>query len=330
MKSEEISTLSQQCIDNNIYVIVILGALQAIALENIKNFPGNPKIICLNFSKIKVHERANTIIFSLFSNNILTNLINYRRCFRELKKIKKVSKTFSVGIPHIHHSIANFLAFQLAPDNIDLLPDGLLNYYNAVPSKKQRRASLLKKIMCRLLGGKYQIHLGNLTAMETINYRNNYTFSEKGLYTKAGETIIIKLEAGPLKNSEAIFFLDQPLDDIDADIRKKIVAGVNEYVAPKSHIIYKPHRDQRQTTIKALRTQTLTSLPKEEIAEYALKKQGATEVVGIYSSALITLKILYPSVMCTSIGFNLLIKKRPELLSARKKMKSIGINIIDL
>jgi hypothetical protein len=239
-----------------------------------------------------------------------------------------VASRLEAAVPHVYHSLGNFLAFSLNPDALDLLPDGLLNFYDARPNDKQRRSMRYKRLGTRLLGARYQPYDGNLTAMELLDYRRQYVFTERKLFTQARELARLIIPVAEAATGDDLFFIDQPLDDLSAVRRARLDRAIEAFVGCDRAVLYKPHRDQVSPSIQ-LPPQRLTALPKTDIAEYVLQQHGASEVVGIYSSALLTLKIIYPQLPCTSIGFNLLVEQRPELARARTVMEDFGIRLID-
>lgn len=309
-------------------VFLGLGALQAIAVEQIVQQPAQGPVIFLNCSKIRPTLPSHVTEISIGGGTRLETVRDYQRCYAGLKKLRAVASRLEAAVPHVYHSLGNFLAFSLNPDALDLLPDGLLNFYDARPNDKQRRSMRYKRLGTRLLGARYQPYDGNLTAMELLDYRRQYVFTERKLFTQARELTRLVIPVAEAATGDDLFFIDQPLDDLSAERRARLDRAIEAFVGCDRAVLYKPHRDQVSPSIQ-LPPQRLTALPKTDIAEYVLQQHGASEVVGIYSSALLTLKIIYPQLPCTSIGFNLLVEQRPELARARTVMEDFGIRLID-
>ncbi len=323
------STLAKSAQGKPVSVFLGLGALQAIAVEQIAQQPTQGPVVFLNCSEIRPRLPAQVTEVRVGAGGRIETLLDYRRCYAGLKRLKAVAARLEVAVPHVYHSLGNFMAFSLNPDALDLLPDGLLNFYDARPSDEQRRSMRHKRLVARLLGARYQPHKGNLTAMEQLEYRRQYVFTERKLYTQAREQIKLEIPVAEAASGDDLFFIDQPLDDLSDERRNRLNQAIEGFVGGDRAVLYKPHRDQINPSIQLPQNQ-LTVLPKTDVAEYVLQQHGASEILGIYSSALITLKIIYPEIPCTSIGFNLLVEQRPELARARAVMQDFGIRLIDV
>jgi hypothetical protein len=145
-----------------------------------------------------------------------------------------------------------------------------------------------------------------------------------------GERNIIQLpHASITKGGSKILILDQPLKHISPQNILRIQKALARYLGEDSgQWIYKPHRDQTQSNIGIDTSSTSIKLSGADIAEHIIKDFRVRKIVGIYSSALITLKIMYPDLPCISVGANVLIEERPELKQAFNAMSDFGIKFI--
>jgi hypothetical protein len=324
------SKICKKIQNNRIRLFVILGAQQAIAAQAITEMDSDFYNICFNFTNISVPCMRKCLMINICSMSLLKAARYYKETYRFIKYIQKSASEFHVFIPHTFHAIANYLGFYSSAKTVNLLPDGMLNYFDARVTNKQYRNMLKKKTLV-LLGGRYHCYRGNLTGMDHVNYHSHYVFSKTSLFTTAGKQRIINLPKSSFpRNSRNIFILDQPLERLDKVAADRIRKALHEYLgADNGNWIYKPHRDQSVSNIFFSKSSRSVMIDKTEIAEYIIQKFPISKVVSIGSSALITLKIMYPKLPCVSVGFNVLLEYNPDFLDIASAMVDFGIEFID-
>lgn len=322
--------LVQRTNKRKVRLFLILGALQAVAVEQIVSQKTNYVDICLNLSTIPLHGCKNCEIIELHSKSLIVTAKQYIELFTAVKSIRRVATELHVFIPHAYHAIANYLAFSSGADTLHLLPDGLLNYYDARISVKLYQ-KMLPKLLVVLLGGKYKRYRGNYTAMEQLEYKRHYVFDTRSVFTSVGERRVIRLpHSSIIMSGSKIFILDQPLHHIDPQSALRIQKALTHYLGKDiGQWIYKAHRDQKQSNVVIDSSSTSIKLRGTAVAEHTINDFKVGKIVGICSSALITLKIMYPDMPCISIGANVLIEKQPELKRAFNAMSDFGIEFIE-
>jgi len=325
-----ITRLVQRTKNRKVRFFVILGALQAVAVEQIVQKKTDSVDICLNLSTITPRCSKHCEMVRIHSQSLVGTARQYVELFRAVKSIRRVASELHVFIPHAYHTIANYLAFNSGADTLHLLPDGLLNYYDAKISDRQYR-KMLPKLLVVALGGKYKRYRGNYTAMEQLDYKSHYVFDTRSVFTRVGERRVIPLpHSSSIKGGSKIFILDQPLQHIDPKTALRIKKALTRYLGKDlGQWIYKAHRDQKQSNVVIDASSTSIKVSGTTVAEHIIKDFRVGKIVGIYSSALITLKIMYPDLPCISVGANVLIENRPELKQAFNVMSDFGIEFIE-
>ncbi len=311
-------------------LFVLLGAQQAIAVNEIVKKEPYYKNICFNFTNIAFQEMENCEIIVVNSKPLIIVALQYASIFNIIKKIRNSATEFHVFIPHAYHAIANYLAFYSNPDTINLLPDGILNYFDGKVGNRQYFQMVKKKILF-LLGGRYHCYRGNLTGCEYLKFHSHYAFSDKALYTKVGKQILINLpQIFTPDDRTKIFILDQPLHNLPQKASFRIQKALQNYLGEDKGLwIYKPHRDQEVCNISISEFSSSITVNKFKIAEYIIKDFPIAEIVSISSSALITLKIMYPDIPCVAIGLNVVIENNPKHSTTAAAMAKFGIKFID-
>jgi len=103
--------------------------MQVIAIEELAKQETFDHKLCINLSSLEISLPRDTQLMEPMASSRWTQLRFYRRVLRRVKQLRADYSSVRVAIPHPYHSIGNYLAFSLAADQVDLLPDGALNYY---------------------------------------------------------------------------------------------------------------------------------------------------------------------------------------------------------
>lgn len=306
----------------------VIGAQQAVAVPLLlEGVSGRSMVFRLSGVPLDVPSNSDCEQFVLPQGGYsLDNFRVYRLAIRKLHELRSRCTELHVYVPHVFHSMANFAAIDLKPDQVHLLPDGVLNYYDVNVDLQRRLHMGWKALIMKLCGGRYRFYTGALTGADAVDYSSTYTFNEAGLRTRYGR--ICPLRLAPVKPAgagEAVLFVDQPLHTLRKTLRQAIEAQVTQYLNSRK-VVYKAHVSQDQPSVPI--PDDVEILPKDRPVESLLDGLPISEVVSVSSSALLTLKQLNPSLHCTAVGIEHLANEKPELARVRDTMLAAGIRCL--
>lgn len=215
--------------------------------------------------------------------------------------------SFHAYVPHPLELPGNHFVFSKRPgDTVDLLPDGLVNYFertmrperlSAVPRYCVRIA--LEKIAARRHGFRYRpVWRGHQTQYEGGHYRTSWAFNPQGYLTVSGKLEVLPPVAGARDAAQrpsqrAVLFLDQELHQIvgpelEAEMRRRALELIREQ-APEV-LYYKAHpRGKNRCDELGLGDVPIRDCSGPGPAERLVALEGIRTVVGFYSTSLLLL-----------------------------------------
>ncbi len=281
-------------LENNI-LVVVHRSLQAnkIQIENIKKLYQWEEIIEIAYSK-------NSSIFKYI--NLVKYLKNNRYAYIFISKLEVVPK---IVIPNV------------IKEKVFILDDGVMTislYENNIKKNKINKYDF-KELRFLLFGLKIVIRdtinlftyfdLKPIPKVEII--KNNLTFLKENY-----------LE-GTLRDDEILYFLGHPSSKYisDEEYVESLVKIINFF---NKKIVYIPHRGETQEMIKRISALKSSLLSVEDInmpveLYFLENKIYPSEVIAYYSTALITLKIIYNK---CKISYIPIVKKGNEQTKLRK------------
>lgn len=320
------------CASARLHIFVNAGLLNHIATDCIlERIPSTDPvwIIDVNFSGgTQHHGRLFRTCIGKGSPRETTS--GYRQMYRILRNIKGRAGQMYLYVPHVFHSIANYLAFYAGPEKIFLLPDGLLNYYDArITGFRQHIRMLGKFLLAPMLGGRYRLFRGELICRELVHYAGCHVFSTLGLTTAVGTVELLNYSAPhfvPVAGRS--LYLDQPTEALAERARHELANALYAALRNESEILYKPHPTQRSCSIANSTRLPITPVVSKLPVEKVIAELQPERVLGIFSSALITLKLLYPDLDVCSVGTRYFTARNPRLAQAREAMTRLGIRVL--
>lgn len=259
---------------------------------------------------IRKEKLTNYLVLEIYKQKIISNMDNivrfhYQNIFQYFKQLNNARKLIdsnikkypnvSFYIPHPMHIITNYIVFSIKNRSINLIPDGILNYYD-YPSYKYRKQMLCKKAFAFLLRINYKLFNGHFTAYDVVNYEKIYTIYKKGMITIGENIVEIKLKSKKQNNSLFCLILGSPID------QKKIstyLSIVKEEIAilsnKKMTIFYKYHPSEKENNkLKLLLSENNISILNSKEPIESLCDDFAI-IIAPASSSLINLKLIYHS-----------------------------------
>jgi hypothetical protein len=223
----------------------------------------------------------------------------------------------------------NHFLFRKRPgDEVDLLPDGLLNYVHS--SLRPERCArwprylvrvALETVAAKLHGFSYVPLLsGHQTQFERGLYDASWTFRPEGYLTRCGDLKVVPRAEAPRASQSkdegpVVLFLDQELHGIvDGDLEAEMRAVASRVLGEQapSRVLYKAH-PRGKNRVDELRRAGLTvedasgPTPAETLAEL----HEVAAVVGFYSTTLLLLS-------GSQVGRLIAILPRAEQASVRR------------
>lgn len=212
-----------------------------------------------------------------------------------------------IYIPHPVELPGNhFFFFGREGDEIELLPDGLINYFPRTMQPEvwwQAPRYGLRLFLEHLAAWRWRfryrsVWAGHQTQYELGRYQRSWTFNPEGFLTVSGELQQLpalaqtaQTEALPARG--AVLFLDQELHEIvtpslERELREEVLQLLRE--RQPAHLFYKAHPrgKNRAPWLRQLGVQ-FTDCSGEENAERWLSKQPVELLLGFYSTSLVLL-----------------------------------------
>ncbi|MBF0233056.1 MAG: hypothetical protein HQK65_08465 [Desulfamplus sp.] len=323
-----------QKITQNIFVVT--SPMQLFAVDiilNEMNDCGHVKNFVFIFYKSEQSFKIkNAIVFNYDTNTYIKKVYSIFRFKKDIDKILSSENTNILYIAHPFHFACNYLAFNNFAEKIYLLPDGILNYYEARIDNNSLKKMIQGKILCAMAGINYKMFKGHYTGYELGIYSGVYCFSEKRLLTKTGKIFNIaktsvNIGLKPLK--DICLFIDQPVNkSIHYDLAKRI----NDFFLSRQFkkIIYKKHPSYKCDSLKYLLNSgaEICLIESKMPIEMLFDEIDAGYIVSFDSSALLTLKFLYPDRECVSIGMDLFCQQDYQLYKIKKIFMEQGIVLL--
>ena len=201
-----------------------------------------------------------------------------------------------------------------------------------------------RKIYLSLLGYKNDMNSMNLsfyTIFDLPQYRdeiiieNNYKF----LNLHYHNTNNITHREGNLKSSDTIYFLGQPLYNVlpinYAQYLSYLQSIFSLYVQNKQNLIYIPHRGEEEKTFKDIQKLYPKFIEVRKLSEpfelYLLENDiPINHLASFVSSALFTVKKLYPNVTIDAFSFPIKGKAEKNVLLIHSMLEKIGTNLLEI
>ena len=170
---------------------------------------------------------------------------------------------------------------------------------------------------------------------DEIIIENNYTFLNSHYQNKAN--IIPRKER--LKYSGTIYFLGQPLYSSLPINYTQYLSYLQSifsfYVQNKQNIIYIPHRGEEEKTFKDIKELYPQCIKVHKLSQpfelYLLENNiPINHLASFVSSALFTVKKLYPDVTIDAFKFPIKGKSEKNVLLIHTMLENIGANILKL
>lgn len=209
-------------------------------------------------------------------------------------------------VPHPLELPGNHFVFSRgAHDTVELLPDGLINYFER--TMRPERLSALPRYAVRVAleclaawwhGFRYRpIWNGHQTQYETGLYAASWTFNPEGYLTVSGELKVLPALRGadspPAPERRAALFLDQELyqvvgPSLEARLRLRAAEIVREQ---RPEVVYYKAHPRGKNRAGQLRELDLdvVDVSGPAPAEELIAKEGIRIVVGFYSTTLLLL-----------------------------------------
>lgn len=228
----------------------------------------------------------------------------FEHVYRELRV--KFPGPVHAYVPHPLELPGNhFVFFREAGDTVDLLPDGLINYFER--TMRPERPSAMPRYAFRLAlecfaawrhGFRYQpIWRGHQTQYERGFYSASWAFNPEGYLTISGELKIlppIRHPEPPLRASKrSVLFLDQELyqivgSSLETRMRRRAQEIVRQH--EPDVVYYKAHPRGRNRIEELLDLgPVVVDVTGPSPAEFLIAKNGIRIVVGFYSTTLLLL-----------------------------------------
>jgi hypothetical protein len=212
---------------NNIFIVSTIDS-KSLFYEHkyiqLKSFNKIPDLI----KEISTQDRKRAL------NNIIPNVDSERKL-----------KNIDIFIPHFYHLVTNYLVNYLFINRINslnIIPDGVLNYYHYEQNSSLKLNQFIKKITAKLIGIDYKMFFSK-NIVNPFNLDIDYIYSycpeltiNNGAQIK--EIFYPRLALSPNANNILILGTDfnNEYDDL---VCSSIVKLINKL--PESNIFYKKH-----------------------------------------------------------------------------------------
>lgn len=311
-------------------IYLVLGSLQARATRELLRYAAGDSLV-INGSPSPIPSRASVMVRTLGSTASVESAIDYWRLARQLKALQRSYGKISVAVPHIYHLIANHLYYEVCNDEVLLLPDGTLTLTPMKVRSEQRRKMLFRSALAPFLGLRYRSFQGSLHGFDRKVVDRVVTFFDSP-YLPAHRTIQkLDLSLALPVAAGTCLVVDQPMEqavvsrqDVD-DIAKAIAARAANF----TRRYVKLHPRQLGPSI-ARHTRDAVMLDRTIAAEDLFTDFAPEVIIGTASTALITLKSLFPETAVLAVGLNRVETARPEFRDFRAKLVSIGAEFVDV
>ena len=311
-------------INNEDYIIFYLGEKNSVHTEwygvdyNNIIFPDNKSF----FSRIKLFNQINNTVKKNKDKNIFfyaSTYVNFiSNYFFRKKNIKKVL---------ISHGISNYIlpAYDYSARGyikpFFLFKKLIILYFHYLTSFKQ----LVQLLLC---GKIYDFFYNHSSAYNKILYDKGYFFSLENLITKTKEDIEVNITTNENKLNLDKYILF--LEELHAPSRKNPIVNnkILEYFEDYSDhtVIYKPHPNMRKIKVsnRLPIKNKIIHIHSDIPAEYYIRKNNVTTVLGGLSSTLIYNKLINKN------NISILFDDQEANIAHSYLLRRFNVNIIQL
>ncbi|WP_188579605.1 hypothetical protein P7L64_19250 [Tistrella bauzanensis] len=289
-------------VNAHVYVCTGFESLKATAILLPMRRPGTPAyVMWFGGGEPRYLPVAEGVHVECFPGRDQASYSAGLRQFRDfLRRHPLVQRNCAVFVPHVMHFAASFFLPRRRHAWLALLPDGMINYAARRPAAAETLKNLAKTFVGLRYGVPYRpyLYLNHITAFERVPYDATFTFSEKGLVTRAGAVVVldaISADPAPAGDPRRIVFLDQEVSELlggnaERRLRDHAMAYLRRQ-APQT-VFYKPHPKglSRVAMVSSALGFDVQELPRTMPIEDLVGSLDAGEFVSFYSTALVSLK----------------------------------------
>jgi hypothetical protein len=317
-------------------VFIVFGVQQVLAVRGILADQGEVdglENLCLFYIDSDLaHTLPHCRVEHCRRQGVLAYVAELRRFREQVKAWLADYRQVCVFMPHAYYYPANYLLFADIDVQRYLIPDGVINYCDYRVGVAKTPTMLLRWLFGHLLGLPYWLYSGHITAIEAQRYDGVYTFSRSNLLTDHDNLVDIPVPRGePYKpDTRVCLFLDHYLQDVPAELQSRIISSARQYLddCPAEIVYHKKHPSWNVEENAILACEKCVELDSDEPAELLIEHLHPTEVISYASSALSTIREIYPELKCTAIGLNLL-QDLPDYADVQALFASRGVSLVD-
>lgn len=214
--------------------------------------------------------------------------------------------------PHACHPATNYLVFSGKCKSLHVFEEGIANYHDAYREKWV--VSKIKKNFLFFIGLPYHDYSGHITGCDEVFFDSCIcSFPNNLVNLHRFKKVVFKKpiieESVVCRNASKVLFLDQPLI-MSISEREALNKKLSQAMSSYDQVFYKGHHDQNKPFGEFL---MLSDAEMKIPAELLVATIDFGVVVSFNSSALITIKSLFPEVECLSFpvpGQELLVRGR--------------------
>ena len=277
-------------------------------------------LVVVNFSQRKTKTNAATHTIERTQTNKASFLLT---CLAIATKTK--FKKFNLILPHPDHLLGNTLFFNKNANNITLLEDGILNYYNYERAMSIEKIALKRKRITYLTPFRYTLYNGHHSGVDdcpTPNLSGWFTEPEKIFkkerFTSLNRIIFPLCSVTNKQQTCTALLLEQPLEKfLNATTAAKIRKKTIEYLESNfKKVIVKPHPEHSSIDMKIQNKEAFhfeSNIPIEEII-HNIKPDA---VISYCSTALINIANISKSTQCIAIGINEIVTELPTTIKIK-------------
>lgn len=331
------SVAHQPLTQSSCHVFVVFGAQQVLAVQTVvANGVIDPadRKMCLIFNPDLVSgvpPECENVRFS--ARGVLAYVGSMLRFKRVVKQLRDRHRDVRFYIPHPFYYPGNYVLFSITGARKYLIPDGTLNYYSHDVRVRERFTMALRWLVGKALRLPYHPYTGHLTAYQSGAYDGVMTFSERGLVTTHQN--LVRLALPPALGVRAsddrqrtCLFLDHYLEPQHRHLRPSLEDAVARYIRSRAfHRVYIKRHPLHRTPCLYASEENAVEVQSDAPVELLVNELGPSEVISVYTSALVTIADLFPDSVCVAVGLELL-EHDGEIRELRRFFEERGIRII--
>jgi len=284
----------------------------AVSIGSILKHFGSQRIYCfLSTDRSYAKYRKDVSWLGLSSETFLFKAFSFLMAGLQIRYLLYRYQDVAICLPHPDHLLGNFLFFHPRVSRRFIYEDGLLNYYDAVPSKKVRKRMRARHRFGWLFGLPYRLYTGLLSGVDEQFYDGAFLcFPAKAVKKdRLGELIEIvryKNDKECANLNDTVLFLDQDIETlVSPEAATALRRAMTNLLADlNGTVIYKPHYDITEQTVQLSSYEALPGGMCAQPAELLITQLRPKAVVSFVSSALINIKSICPEIRCISVGSN--------------------------